>query len=77
MITILRNNKNLMRVKSKVKSAFYKNNDKKKIQYNLPKATPELLEQIRLKMKVEQRENTIRFLVCVIVVLSILIYVLL
>lgn len=71
MITVLRNNEMLRRVKKTVGHSFYGKKTKEKTRYNLPKGTPELLEQIRLQMKKEQRENTINFLVSIVVALSI------
>lgn len=56
MISILRSNKNIMLEKSKrfrKTLGGYGKNDK--MEYNLPKATPEQLQEIRKRLKRENR----------------------
>ena len=73
MITVLRNNNMLRRAKNHLGNKFFTQKRKEKTQYNLPKATPELLEQIRLKIRLEQQQQTIKTLIGFVVVLIILV----
>lgn len=56
MISILRSNKNIMLDKSKrFRKTLGGYNKNGKTEYNLPKATPEQLQEIRKKLKRENR----------------------
>ncbi len=69
MLLTLKNNENLRRLKKKITSPFFGKNTKKESVYNFPKATPEILERIRLQMAIQNREETIYYLICLVITL--------
>lgn len=69
MLLTLKSNENLRRLKKKITSPFLGKNTKTKSVYNFPKATPEILERIRLQMAIQNREETIYSLICLMITL--------
>ncbi|WP_452222597.1 hypothetical protein [Lacinutrix chionoecetis] len=77
MITVIRNNNLLRRAKSHLEHQFFVTKKKDTSGFNLPKATPELLEKIRLEIKVEQQKQTIKTLMAFLALLLVLILIIL
>ncbi|WP_452219525.1 hypothetical protein [Lacinutrix salivirga] len=74
MLLTLKNNKDLIRLKKKLLNPFIGKRSVKDVSlFNFPKATPELLEKIRLQKQIDQKEETIQSLISVIVVLILII----
>ncbi len=73
----LRNNKNL-RSKRKDKSFGFVSNSTEKTEYNLPTATPEKLEEIKMRLQDENKKRRIKQLLLLgctlLTIISILIY---
>jgi len=69
MLLRLKNNENLRRLKKKITSPFFGKNTKTESVNNFPKATPEILERIRMEMAIQNREETIYYLVFLVITL--------
>lgn len=78
MLLTLKNNKDLIRIKKKLLKPFIsKKQDSDVSLFNLPKATTELLEKIRVNKELDHKEDTIKTLISIIVVLIVVIVILL
>ena len=76
MLSTLKSNKSIILNKSnRFRKTLGGYGRAKKTEYNLPKATPEMLEAIRIKMKRENRMQWIKIIVSSIVIISILVWV--
>jgi len=67
MLLTLKNNDNLRRLKKKFTTPFLKKSKTKETLFNFPEATPELLEKIRLQIKIQEREDIIIYLLSLMV----------
>ncbi len=74
MITSLRNNCRRKVHAAFVKEKIYKTKKGSLKDYDFPNATPELLEEIRQKLKAYNRKMFIQNLIITILVLSVIVY---
>lgn len=76
-VQAIRNNKKLLS-KRKSKSLSFVTNTNKKTEYNLPKATPEKLQEIKIRMQKENKKRRAKQLlllgVSLTIIVSVLIY---
>ena len=76
MISTIKSNKRIMLDKSKrFRKTLGGYGDSNKTEYNLPKATPEILEAIRIKLKKEHQTLRIKVAISTIIVISILVWI--
>lgn len=69
MLLTLKNNEKLRRLKKRIIKPFFGKATKKESLYNFPEATPELIEKIRLQMVIQNKEETIYFLISLVITL--------
>jgi hypothetical protein len=69
MLLTLKNNGNLKRLRKKITRPFFGEIRKTESLYNFPEATPEILERIRLKMVIQNKEETIYYLISLVITL--------
>ena len=74
-VQAIRNNKKLLS-KRKDRSLSLVTNSNKKTEYNLPKATPEKLQEIKMRLQKENKQRKVKRLVLLGVSLTIIISVL-
>ncbi|MDO6595293.1 hypothetical protein Q4512_00110 [Oceanihabitans sp. 2_MG-2023] len=75
MLLTLKNNKNLKRLKKKITRSFFGEKIKTTSLYSFPEATPEVLERIRLQMAIQNKEETIAYLISLVITLLVLVFV--
>ena len=76
MISVLKSNKNLKLIKENRFKSLAKWREPKKAEYNFPEATPQVLREIRERLKKERKQRFYKQLIVFIVIASIIFFVL-
>ena len=75
MITTLKNNENLCSKREKFKRRYGHNSLQEKPEYDFPEATPELLKDIRKKIKKERQVRRLKDIMLTVILFIGLVYV--
>lgn len=75
MITTLKNNENLRSKREKFKRRYGHNSFQEKPEYDFPEATPELLKDIRKKIKKERQVRRLKDIMLTVILFIGLVYV--
>jgi hypothetical protein len=75
MITILKNNEKMRSKRTKFKNTLGGNNSNEKTEYNFPEATPEMLKKLRERLQKEQRHQSIKQFIILVISIAITIFI--
>jgi hypothetical protein len=75
MITILKNNEKMRSKRTKFKKTLGGNNSIEKTEYNFPEATPEMLKKLRERLQKEQRHQSIKQFIILVISIAITIFI--
>ncbi|MBU2939261.1 hypothetical protein KO494_06890 [Lacinutrix sp. C3R15] len=69
MLFGFKKNEKLRGLKNKIFNSIFNKKGKVDSLYTFPDATPEVLERIRLQMAIQNKEETIRYLISLVIIL--------
>lgn len=75
MISSLKNNEKMRSKRTKFKKTLGGNNSIEKTEYNFPEATPEMLKKLRERLQKEQRHQSIKQFIILVISIAITIFI--